>query len=163
MQVFVSGKASNAMRIGAALAFLALPTLGYAQDTSLPYSDKGGLVVTITKKSGIGTAKAVVSVEHTRQNALDYCEGFEMTSSKSCIDRTMANVKVERQISGNCKTGRFKDLWGESFQFKGRAKGDDTEYTIIELATRQPLDGSSASLYTTRLAAFEALCPNRLR
>lgn len=163
MQVFGTGKASNTALIVVALAFFALPTIGYTQENTLPYSDKGGLVVTITKKSGIGSAKAVVSIEHTRQNALDYCEGFEMTSSKSCIDRTMTNVKVEKQISGNCKTGRFKDLWGESFQFKGRTKGGDNEYAIIELASGQPLDGSSASLYTTRLAAFEALCPNRLR
>lgn len=150
--------------LSAVVAVAALqPIASAAQEAMLPYGSRGGMEVTITSRAGIGTSKAVIGIKHTRQNALSFCEGYEMTSSKACVDRVLSDIKIRKSVTANCKSGQFTDSWGSKFKFVGHSKSGDTEYGIVDLTSGSTLDGSSASDYGPRLTIFTALCPNRFR
>lgn len=149
--------------LGATLSFVFLPTLSGADELTLPYSARGSTDVTITGRSGIGTSKSIIQIKHTRENALSYCFSHDSKHLKACVDRTMADVKVQKSVTANCKTGRFTDIWGGKFAYVGRVKNSDFDYTIIDVATGLPLNETSLEDYGPRLATLDELCPDLLR
>ncbi|MGU3663128.1 hypothetical protein ACLBX9_02885 [Methylobacterium sp. A49B] len=143
----------------AAVVLLSLiePTIAAGR---IPYGSRAGMEVTVTGVEGIGTPNAVIHVQHTRENAKEFCTEYEQNNSDECVQRTLRETRINDVLRGNCQTGRFITLWGDTLRFAGlnRRKGDfGPKYIII--GASGPLDGSSASGYYTALSEFNALCP----
>lgn len=143
----------------AAVVLLSLvePTIAAGR---IPYGSRAGMEVTVTGVEGIGTPNAVIHVRHTRENAKEFCTEYEQNNSDECVQRTIRETRINDVLRGNCQTGKFVTLWGDTLRFAGpnRRKGEfGPKYIII--GANGPLDGSSASGYFTALSEFNALCP----
>lgn len=134
----------------------------------MAYGSRAGMEVMVTGKSGIGTAKAVIGIKLTRQNAAEFCELYLQDTSKGCAKKVLKEDggRLRPQVAGNCRTGTFTDMYGQRFAVKGRntAPSDDlsADYIIIDRASGEALDGSMASGYIVARDVFEALCPGVL-
>lgn len=154
--------------IGAAaiLAGLGSTAAPAAQAETLYYGSRAGMLVTVVKKSGIGTTHAKITTKHTRENATAYCRDYVLEVTPECIAEEL-KVKLRGEITANCKTGKFTTLYGQGYRFLGRnpqyVEGTTTEYLLVEAGSKEPLDGSMASGYDVALGQFKALCPNRMR
>ena len=141
----------------AMLISLVEPTIAAGR---IPYGSRIGMEVTVTGVQGIGTANAVIRVRHTRENAKEFCVGYSDDNSEECVQRTLREVRINDELRGNCQTGRFTTIGGDTLRFAGpsrrRADGGP-KYVII--GASGPLDGSTASGYYTALSEFNALCP----
>jgi hypothetical protein len=157
----------NAMKVGTyvpALLIIYLVTpAGQAQESDrIYYGSRAGMHLTVVSREGIGTARAVVRVEHTPKDAKAYCVEYALDNSMACVKRTMAGVKVGDRVTADCVTRTWTDMYGQSFAFLGPAKrADETmaDFAIRDLKTGEILDGSSASGYGVELAIFQHLCP----
>ena len=132
-----------------------------ADDHSVYYGSRAGMHLTTVSKSGIGTAKAVIIVKHTPQDAKAYCVEYEQDYSMACVKRTMAEIKVGDRVTADCKKQTWKDVYGQSYAFEGKAASADvmSDYVVRDVASGEILDGSSASGYPTALSIFQVLCP----
>lgn len=162
--------ASNGRALGVTIvAFLmsvtfACPT--HAQDDhAIYYGSRAGMHVTTVSKSGIGTSKAVIMIEHTPKDAKAYCVEYEQDYSMACVKRAMADVKVGDRVTANCKKRTWTDVYGQDYVFEGKSKSSDlmAEYIVRSLVSGEILDGSSASGYSTVLSIFQELCPGITR
>lgn len=158
--------ASNDSALGVTVAaFLMSVTFAcpaHAQeDHSIYYGSRAGMHVTTVSKSGIGTSKAVIMIEHTPKDAKTYCVEYEQDYSMACVKRTMADVKVSDRVTANCKERTWTDVYGQAYAFEGKSKSSDlmADYIVRNLTTGEILDGSSASGYFTALSIFQELCP----
>lgn len=138
-----------------------------AQAETLYYGSRAGMEVTVVRKSNIGTTHAKIVTKHTKENATAYCREYVQKVIPKCIADEL-EVKLQKEISANCKTGRFTTLYGQGYEFKGANPDYDptatsTEYLLVEVGGNEPLDGSSASGYDVALDQFKALCPNRVQ
>lgn len=129
------------------------PRAGTAVGRTVPYGSRAGMDMTIVDASGIGTGRAVIQLQHTRENAKSFCLNYQQTSSESCIRETLADVSPEGMIVADCTTGEFSNLDGVAMTY--HAYGD----IIVNRDTGEELDGSSASGHPVSLAQYKALCP----
>ena len=138
-----------------------------AASGQLPYGSRAGMTVTITEMEGIGTDKAVIRVQHTREDAKVHCADYRGDPSETCIDSVLREVRISNSIKGNCRTGQFVNLEGENLQFAGVNYDYDAvqfapEYRVLKKGERTFLDGSMASQYGVNLEQFGALCPENM-
>lgn len=130
-------------------------------DHSIYYGSRAGMHVTTISKSGIGTSKAVIMIEHTPKDAKAFCVEYDQDYSMACVKKTMASVKVGDRVTANCKRGTWIDVYGEGYAFEGKSKSSDlmADYIVRSLKSGEILDGTSASGYPTALSIFQELCP----
>ena len=129
--------------------------------SKINYGSRLGMQVTVTSVRGIGTSRAVIEVEHTREDATTFCREYVQKVTPKCIEDELA-TEIGGEFSGNCQSGEFETLTGDQLIFKGVSKTEDmADYEIAVKDTGELLDGSSASGYPVVLEQFLALCPNR--
>jgi hypothetical protein len=120
--------------------------------------------VSVVSMEGLDTARAVIRTKHTRENAIAFCRHYVQKVTEECIRETLA-IPLNDMITANCVSGEFTDFRGNRYRFLGPARSSGSlamaKYAIMDLATRETADGSSASGYPTNLALFGALCPSR--
>jgi hypothetical protein len=80
------------------LALLATP-FGTARAETLGYGSKAGMEVTIVEKSGIDTTRAKITVKHTRENAIAYCEAQMEEVTEDCIKEELATENLRRSMA----------------------------------------------------------------
>lgn len=152
------------MRCLLLIAGLLLTTATVSAET-LQYVSRAGMEVTVVKKSNLNSTHAKIATRHTRENATAYCREYVQKVTKKCIEDTLAEEKnLRKEISANCRTGKFVTLYGQGYQFRGPnpdfdPTGFNTEYLIVQVGEKEPLDGSMASGYPVALEQFKALCP----
>jgi hypothetical protein len=123
------------------------------------YGSRAGMTVTVVSVSNLDTPQAIIDTKHTREDAEGYCREYVQSVTQECIDRQLA-IPMNDRVTANCRTGRFVDFFGDSFQFLGKnAPNKEPEYRIRTLRTGSEADGSSASGYATALEILKALCP----
>ena len=147
--------------IALAFAFVVMSTGKHAAAEEILYGSRAGMAVTVTEKSGIGTAKAVIKVKHLPQNAKAFCVEYELDNSMECVRRTMNAVKTRGKVTANCVKRAWIDVHGNKYSFHGVNFTSELglEYIIKEDNTGNVLDGSMASGYFLELDTFQALCP----
>ena len=129
--------------------------------STINYGSRLGMQVTVTSMRGIGTSRAVIEAEHTREDATAFCREYVQKVTPKCIDDELA-VEIGGELSANCQSGEFETLTGDELIFKGVSKTEDmADYVIAVKNSGEVLDGSSASGYPVVLDQFLALCPNR--
>lgn len=149
------------------IAALLATTSGAAAET-IYYGSRAGMVMTVVQKSNLNSTHAKITTKHTRENATAFCREYVQKVTKKCIADTLAGGKdLRTDISANCKTGKFITLYGGGYQFLGAnphydPTGISTEYLIVEVGQKKPLDGSMASGYPVAFEQFKALCPKRV-
>jgi hypothetical protein len=128
------------------------------------YGSRAGMEVTVVSMEGLDTARAIIRTKHTRDNAIAFCRDYVQKVTEECIRETLA-IRLNDVITANCTTGDFVDFRGTRYRFLGpnRKTGDFVmaKFAIMNIATKEIADGSSASGYPTNLGIFEALCPGR--
>ncbi len=134
---------------------------GMEVGSKINYGSRLGMQVTVSSIRGIGTSRAVIEVEHTREDATTFCREYVQKVTPKCIKDELA-VEIGGEFSGNCQSGEFETLTSDQLIFKGVSKTEDmADYEIAVKDTGELLDGSSASGYPVVLEQFMALCPNR--
>jgi len=126
----------------------------------LSYGSRAGMEVTITGRSGIDSNEAVISLEHTRENAKEFCVEYNLDDSEQCVDKTLAEVKIQANIKANCETGKFTDVWGHQLTFKGPAVDGDLPYDLEAEGGETSVEHQSD--YDLAIENFKALCPARI-
>jgi hypothetical protein len=130
----------------------------------LSYGSRVGMTVTITELNGIDTAKAVIKVRHTRDDAKGFCTDYLGHEGDQCIDKILNETRISDSIKGDCTTGQFINLDGQYLLFAGPNLDYDAikfspDYRIFKKGAKTSLDGSMASGYGVNLEQFRALCP----
>jgi len=123
--------------------------------------------VTIIEMEGINTERAIIWVQHTRENAREHCTDYRGDPSEACVDNVLRETRISNSIKGNCRTGQFVSLDGDNIQFAGVNYDYDAiqfspEYRLFRKGERTFLDGSMASQYDVNLTQFGALCPETI-
>jgi hypothetical protein len=128
------------------------------------YGSRAGMQVSVVRVANIGTERAAIYVEHRREDARKFCIDYLRDRSEKCVRKTLEETLLSDKLVGNCKTGVFTSLWGDSLKFAGerRAKKNDDGPKYLILKDGAALDGSSASGYDVYLGQFKALCPQRV-
>lgn len=131
---------------------------------TIGYGSRAGMEVSVVSVEGLNTSHAVIRTKHTRENAIALCRDYVQKVTEECIREELA-VPLNDVITANCNTGEFTDFHGSRYRFLGpnRKSGDFvmSKYAIMDLATHEIADGSSASGYPTNMEIFRALCPAR--
>lgn len=123
-------------------------------------------MVTIRSMNGIDSNHAVIDVEHARENAQEYCTEYLQDKSEACIDKRLKEVRITDTLKGNCRTGQFVNLRGESIAFAGanldhEADPASPQYRLLKQGNQSPLSETTASGYFPSLEQFKALCPTK--
>jgi hypothetical protein len=145
-----------------------LATTSMAAAETIYYGSRAGMVVTVVKKSNIGSTHAKITVKHTRDNAIQFCREYVQKVTEKCIKDNLAEGRgLMPEISANCRTGKFTTFYGQGYVFRGPnpdydPTGISTEYLLFQVGEQEPLDGSMASGYPVELEQFKALCPKRV-
>ena len=146
------------MKLLAFPIFLCFATQTAAAGT-VPYGSRAGMEVTVVRMSGLDTTKARIITKHTRDNAISFCRDYAQNVTEDCIKEELS-VPLNDSVSANCKTGEFETFTGERLRFAGKSRSPSmSKYRVIDLATKQDLDGSSASGYPVAMMIYKALCP----
>jgi hypothetical protein len=144
------------------LALLCVTAAVARGEEKIFYGSRVGMTVTVVSASGLDTEHAVIAVKHTRNDAVAFCRDYVGKVTARCV-RDELKAPLKSTISANCSTGEFTNFYGYRFRFDGpsRAKDAMAKYRIIDVATGEVADGSSASGYSVNLGIFRALCPKR--
>ncbi|MDM9627378.1 hypothetical protein QTL95_15830 [Rhizobium sp. S152] len=131
------------------------------------YGTRAGMQVSVVSRSGINSSNAVIAVEHRREDAVAFCREYVQNVTEKCIQDELA-IQLADKFSGDCKTGRFTTITGQTYVFFGRntaanASTMGNDFVVIDPDTNQPLDGSMASGYPVAIDQFEQLCPVRMQ
>ena len=145
---------------------LAVPPVAHADDR-LYYGSRAGMHLTTFAKSGIGTANAVIRIKHTPEDAKAFCVEYMVDTSPACVRKVLAELKIADQVSGNCTTRVWTDMYGDRYAFQGVARNSQNknsqdlsaDYAIKDLRSGEILDGSPPSGYDVQLTIFRQLCP----
>lgn len=128
----------------------------------LYYGSRAGMQVSVVGVENLGTERAVIHIEHRPEDARKFCIEYSNDRSKKCVKKTLEDTHLNNKLTGNCKNGEFRSLWGDMVTFAGERRGRggaiSTKYRIMKDGSE--LDGSSASGYGVYLGQFKALCPN---
>lgn len=122
-----------------------------AVGTTVPYGSRAGMVTTIVSAYGIGTGKAIIETEHTRENAKAFCREYVQTASEGCIQETLRDVEEHGTLIADCTTGEFSSFGGEALTRQ-------RDGSILSRDTNQVLDGSMASGESIFSEQYRALC-----
>lgn len=122
-----------------------------AVGTTVPYGSRAGMVTTIVSAYGLGTAKAIIETEHTRENAKAFCRDYVQTASEGCIQETLRDVEERGTLIADCTTGEFSSFGGEALTRQ-------RDGSILSRDTNQVLDGSMASGEPIFSEQYKALC-----
>jgi len=145
--------------LGVSLNMFAGPALAAGK---IYYGSRAGMEVSVVGVENLGTEKATIYIEHRREDARKFCIEYANDRSAKCVERTLRDTHLNEKLTGNCKTGVFRSLWGDIVKFVGERRGKttaiSTKYLIMKDGSE--LDGSSASGYGVYLGQFKALCPN---
>lgn len=149
--------------LGATIMILACLHYGPAiASGKIYYGSRAGMTVTVVSMEGLDTARAVIKTKHTREDAIGFCRDYVQKVTPSCIKEELS-IRLNDEITANCRTGVFADFSGNRHRFEGKAKksNDDmmAKYVIRDLSSGEVADGSSASGYPTNMGIFKALCP----
>ena len=150
--------------VGTAVAVLSSGSCKAAGQIS--YGTRAGMSVTIRDKNGIDGDRAVIRVEHTRENAREFCTEYLGDQSEACIDKALREVRIADMLKGNCLTGQFVNLEGQNITFAGvnvdyGTVPISTEYLLFKAGSRTAMGPEMASGYSVNLDQFQALCPAR--
>ncbi|WP_246720895.1 lysozyme inhibitor LprI family protein [Rhizobium ruizarguesonis] len=130
------------------------------------YGSRAGMQVSVVSRSGIDTPRAVIQIEHRREDAVAFCRDYVLKVTDQCIQDELA-VDLQNKFTGDCKTGRFTTITGQTYVFLGRNTATDAgignDFVVIDPDTNEPLDGSMASGYPVAIDQFKELCPTRVR
>jgi len=139
---------------------IGLAASGAMADGTIYYGSRVGMEVDVVSMTGLNTSNAVIQTKHTPKNAARFCREYAKDKSKSCIESTLA-TRLNNEVTGNCKTGEFTDFYGHRYRMEGRNTDPDSvaKFRLVDLATNEVADGSSASGYPTSMQIFAALCP----
>ncbi|NTI49034.1 hypothetical protein G6L94_11975 [Agrobacterium rhizogenes] len=155
-------KAAMTKAIGAYKSVILGDTSGGASQDKVYYGSRAGMQVTVVARAGLNSRHASISVEHRREDAVAYCRDYVQKVTDQCISDELA-ITLGNKFTGDCKTGRFTTITGQTYVFLGRNRSGSAsmgnEFVIINADTNQPLDGSMASGYPVALPQFQALCP----
>lgn len=149
------------MRAAFAIALLMIGTPALAAGT-LPYGSRAGMEVTVISMSGIDGPNALIVTKHTRENATAFCREYVGKVTPKCI-RDELNTRISDRISANCPRGEFTNFFGKRYRFLGPNKGAAEfapKYRLVDVATGEEADGSSASGYPIHMELYRALCPS---
>lgn len=122
-------------------------------DNTIPYGTRAGMETTIVDSNGLGSERAMIQTEHTRENAKAFCREYVQTASESCIQETLRDVKADGTLIADCTTGEFSALGGTALTRRH-------DGTIFNRDTNEVLDGSMASGEPVYAAQYAALCPS---
>jgi hypothetical protein len=127
------------------------------------YGSRAGMTVTIKSMFGLGSSRAVIMTEHTRDDAAGFCRDYvgENPVTEKCIKQELS-VPLNDVVHADCPAGIFTNFFGEKYQFRGKNPhpGDvGPRYLLMALRNREIADGSSASGYDVNMDIFRALCP----
>ena len=129
------------------------------------YGSRAGMEVSIVSKEGIDTVNAIIRTKHTRENSAAFCRHYLRDETEECIQKGLRQTQLKEAITANCVSGEFTDFGGRRYRFLGsnprQGQFATTKYAIMDIATREIANGSSASGYQTNLDIFGALCPGR--
>ncbi|MBP1874056.1 uncharacterized protein J2Z19_003780 [Ensifer adhaerens] len=136
---------------------------GTTQDNAkIYYGSRAGMQVSVVARVGLNTRHAAMTVEHRRVDAVAYCRDYVQNVTDQCIAEELA-IKLDNKFIGDCKTGGFTTITGQSDVFLGRNRSGSASmgnaFVIIDTDTNQPLDGGMANGYPVALPQFQALCP----
>ncbi|MBY3483340.1 lysozyme inhibitor LprI family protein [Rhizobium laguerreae] len=130
------------------------------------YGTRAGMQVSVVSRSGIDTPRAVIQIEHRREDAVAFCRDYVLKVTDQCIQDELA-VDLQNKFTGDCKTGRFTTITGQTYVFFGRNTATDAgignDFVVIDPDTNEPLDGSMASGYPEAIDQFKELCPAKVR
>src|ERR1700724_3878007 len=131
-----------------AVALLCATAAGALGAGKIFYGSRAGMTVTVVSASGLDTEHAVITVKHTRNDAVAFCRDYVGKVTARCV-RDELKAPLKSTISANCDTGEFTNFYGYRFLFGGPSRAKDTmaKYRIIDVATGEEADGSSASGY----------------
>ena len=121
------------------------------------------LDTTIVVMEGRDTAKAIVKVKHTREDARHSCQehGAINNVTEACIREELAR-RIKDVITGDCLAGEFADFYGNRYRV---SVNTDPTYPaaradITNLATGELVDQfSSDRKMRPPMPAYRALCP----
>jgi hypothetical protein len=127
------------------------------------YGSRAGMTVTVRSMSDLDTSRAKIITEHTRQDAIGFCQDYERQepATENCIRQEMA-IRLNDMVTADCPRRVFTDFYGERYQFLGenpRSQQSGARYLLKNLRTHEIADGSSASGYDVNMEIFRALCP----
>jgi hypothetical protein len=131
-------------------------------DRRIYYGSRAGMQLTTVSKAGIGTANAVILLNHTPEDAKAFCELYLSDNSMACVTKTLDAVKIGDRVIGNCITKTWTDMYGRDFAFLGKAQksqGLMADYVVKDLKTGKVLNGDGASGYWMEIEIFQQLCP----
>lgn len=131
---------------------LANPGTGSAVGSVVPYGSRAGMETTVIRADGLGTAKAIIETEHTRENAKAFCREYVLTASEKCIRETLRDVQLVGTLIADCTSGEFSSFGGEALTHR-------RDGTIFNRDNNEVLDGSMASGEPVYSAQYEKLCP----
>ncbi len=160
-------KSAMTKAVGAYKSIILGEPLEGEQKDKVYYGSRAGMQVSVVARSGIDTPRAVIQVEHRREDAVALCRDYVQKVTDGCIQEEMA-IKLQNKFSGDCKTGRFTTITDQTYVFLGRNTATDpgmmgNDFVVIGADTNQPLDGSMASGYPVAIGQFQELCPARMR
>lgn len=149
------------LRIFPALLLACAPASALAAG-KIHYGSRAGMTVTVVSTSGLNTGRATIRTRHTREDAIGFCRDYVGKVTRKCIRRELA-TPLKNEIRGNCAAGTFTNFFGEQHQYLSETKERQVQakYAVKKIATGEIADGSSASGYSTNLAIFRALCPQK--
>jgi hypothetical protein len=133
------------------------------QPETIQYGTRMGMVADIISKKGLDTDNAIITTKHTRENAIAFCRDYAFSAREQCIEEELA-TELSSEISANCETGTFNNLYGDVREFRGLNDSNDPvapKYIIADPQSGEIADGSFASGYHVNLDIFRALCPSR--
>jgi hypothetical protein len=121
------------------------------------------LDATIISMEGRDTAKAVVKVKHTREDAKHSCQeyGTVQNVTEDCIREELAK-RINDVITADCLAGEFTDFYGNRYRL---SVNTDLTYpaakaNITNLATGELVDQFSSDRKIRQpMPAYRALCP----
>lgn len=138
----------------------------------LYYGSRVGMTVTVKSMSGLDTSRAVITTEHTRGDAEEFCREYSQLTPadagwERCVKTELA-TRLNDFVTANCETGVFTNFWGDRLRYLGpnrrgvQVDGMVPAHLLRDLQSGQLLGDYSASGYPTYIQIFAALCPRRL-
>ncbi|MBY3328775.1 hypothetical protein HFO02_35435 [Rhizobium laguerreae] len=160
-------KATMTKAVGAYKSIILGEPIEGDQKDKVYYGSRAGMQVSVVSRSGIDTPRAVIQIEHRREDAVAFCRDYVLKVTDQCIQDELA-IDLQNQFTGDCKTGRFTTITGQSYVFFGRNTATNAgtmgnDFVLIDPDTNEPLDGSMASGYPVAIDQFKELCPAKVR
>jgi hypothetical protein len=122
---------------------------------------------TIVSMAGRDTAKAIIKVRHTREDAIHSCQESGTLPvervSEDCIRRELAR-RVSEVATADCQRGEFTDYYGDRFRVSLNTSqaypASLFKANITNLATGKPFDRVMADSKAHQpMPFYRALCP----